>query len=154
MNKVSISSILFVLALIVGGVFVRGCSTNNHRHETYQASCPFCRTIAHEEGTILHEDKDVVVIAKNRPVRPPLQVDCLIIPRKHIRSVQKLDLQDPYDQTILSKMDRVAQKLGKKLSRDGSYTSHINDEALQGVFHLHMHFKSLNPWKIDPSLWG
>lgn len=152
MNKINNKMLIFiVLTMILGGILLN--YSNSSRHETYQSQCPFCRVVAHEEGTILYEDADVAVITKNRPVRAPFCVDCLIIPKKHIHSLEKLNPRDSYDQTILAKMDLVAQKLGKKLCGDGGFTTHINDEAHQGVLHLHMHFKSPNAWKVDPLLW-
>ena len=54
--------------------------------------CVFCNIIA---GTapadLLYEDEDVIVIRTNRPVAP---VHLLVIPRKHISSLNELQPED------------------------------------------------------------
>lgn len=152
MNKTSKIVLLFV-GVITGSSAILLVYTNDYHHATYHSDCPFCRTVAHEEGTILYEDADVAVITKNRPAYLPWCVDCLIIPKKHIRNLKDLDANDSYDQTILSKMGFVAQKLGEKLCGSEGFRCEINNDCGQGVFHLHMHFKSPENWKIDPQLW-
>ena len=101
------------------------------------SGCLFCKIAAHESpAEILYEDEDCLVF---RDVRPQAPIHLLIIPRKHITSLND-DLED--DKTLLGHMMTVVRKMAKEQGIDGSgYRTVINTnaEAGQTVYHLHIH---------------
>lgn len=85
---------------------------------------------------MLYENETLVVF---RDINPSAPVHLLIVPKKHIRSVN--DLADD-DQPILSQLVMAARKMAVKQGIDKSgYRIFINVERGGGqvIFHLHMH---------------
>jgi histidine triad (HIT) family protein len=102
-----------------------------------EQNCVFCRIARDETDTeILHANEQVVVF---RDIRPQAPVHLLIVPRKHIRSVNDLAAEDA---PILGELFRAAQEMARRLNiaRDG-YRLFVNVERGGGqvIFHLHMH---------------
>ena len=102
-----------------------------------EQNCVFCRIARDETNTeILHANEQVVVF---RDIRPQAPVHLLIVPRKHIRSVNDLAAEDA---PILGELFRAAQEMARRLNiaRDG-YRLFVNVERGGGqvIFHLHMH---------------
>lgn len=102
-----------------------------------EQNCVFCRIARDETDTeILHANEQVIVF---RDIRPQAPVHLLIVPRKHIRSVNDLAAEDA---TILGELFRAAQEMARRLNiaRDG-YRLFVNVERGGGqvIFHLHMH---------------
>lgn len=102
-----------------------------------EQNCVFCRIARDETDTeILHANEQVIVF---RDIRPQAPVHLLIVPRKHIRSVNDLAAEDA---PILSELLRAAQEMARRLNiaRDG-YRLFVNVERGGGqvIFHLHMH---------------
>jgi histidine triad (HIT) family protein len=102
-----------------------------------EKDCVFCRIVRGETPTeILHATDQLIVF---RDIRPQAPVHLLIVPRKHIRSVNDLG---PDDAPILGELFRAAQEMARRLdfSRDG-YRLFVNVERGGGqvIFHLHMH---------------
>jgi histidine triad (HIT) family protein len=102
-----------------------------------EKSCVFCRIARDETDTeILHANEQVIVF---RDIRPQAPVHLLIVPRKHIRSVNDLAAEDA---PILGELFRAAQEMARRLNiaRDG-YRLFVNVERGGGqvIFHLHMH---------------
>jgi histidine triad (HIT) family protein len=99
--------------------------------------CLFCRIAAHESpAEILHEDENCLVF---RDVRPQAPIHLLVIPRKHITSLND-DLED--DKELLGHMMAIIGKVAKEQGIDGSgYRTVINTnaEAGQTIYHLHIH---------------
>jgi histidine triad (HIT) family protein len=99
--------------------------------------CIFCQVAAHEKpATILYEDEHCVAF---RDINPKAPVHVLVIPRKHITSLNE-DLEN--DKALLGHMLVVAARMAKEQGIDGSgYRTVINTnaEAGQSVFHLHFH---------------
>lgn len=100
-------------------------------------NCLFCQIVNGEKPTeILFENDTLVVFKDIRPVAP---VHLLIVPRKHIRSIN--DLSDT-DRPILAEMMMTASKMAAQLGVAASgYRLFINVERGGGqvIFHLHMH---------------
>jgi histidine triad (HIT) family protein len=99
--------------------------------------CIFCRIAAHEEpATILYEDEHCLVFQDTIPKAP---VHLLVIPRKHITSLnENLD----NDKMLLGHLMTVVGRMAKEQGIDGAgYRTVINTnaEAGQTVFHLHLH---------------
>jgi histidine triad (HIT) family protein len=106
-------------------------------------SCIFCRIVRGETDTeILHRTEDLVVFRDHRPQAP---VHLLIVPVRHIRSIN--DIQ-PADNPLLGEMLQAAKAMAARqgVAQDG-YRLFFNVERGGGqvVFHLHMHL--LAGWK-------
>jgi histidine triad (HIT) family protein len=99
--------------------------------------CIFCRIVAKEVASdIVYEDDEVVAF---RDINPQAPVHVLVIPRKHIPT---LNDATPEDQPLLGKLLLVAQQLAQKLQvADGGYrlVLNVNRGAGQSVFHIHLH---------------
>ena len=102
-----------------------------------EQNCVFCRIARDETDTeILHANEQVIVF---RDIRPQAPVHLLIVPRKHIRSVNDLAAEDA---PILGELFRAAREMARRLdiARSG-YRLFVNVERGGGqvIFHLHMH---------------
>jgi histidine triad (HIT) family protein len=99
--------------------------------------CIFCKIIRGEQQAVfLYRDEDVVVI---KDIRPHAPVHLLVLPIRHIRSLN--DLTEP-DHNVVLKMILKAREMAKKQSIDESgYKLVFNVERGGGqvIFHLHMH---------------
>ena len=102
-----------------------------------ESECLFCKISQGKTSTeILYENETLVVF---RDINPAAPVHLLIVPKKHIRSVN--DLTDD-DQPILSELVMVARDMAAEQGIDKSgYRIFINVERGGGqvIFHLHMH---------------
>jgi histidine triad (HIT) family protein len=102
-----------------------------------EKDCVFCRIIRGEMPTeVLYATEHLVVF---RDIRPQAPVHLLIVPKKHIRSVNDLTAADvPILGELFQAAREMAQRLG--ISADG-YRLFVNVERGGGqvVFHLHMH---------------
>lgn len=116
-------------------------------HVQKQTSCVFCSIIARNSPAIILDENEYAIAFEKNPPRIP--VDCLIIPKKHIKNVKDLDLTSQEDKNILDALFAMAQKLSKKLTGTQDFQLHINNGTAAGqtVPHLHMHFKSPEQWK-------
>ncbi len=102
-----------------------------------EKDCIFCQIAhGHTETDILFQTNTLVVF---KDIRPHAPVHLLIVPKKHIRSVN--DIADE-DHEILSELIVVAKKMAKEhgVSRSG-YKLLFNVERGGGqvIFHLHLH---------------
>ena len=99
--------------------------------------CIFCKVAAGEiPAETVYEDEQVVAFRDINPVAP---THVLIIPRKHIPTVN--DLQ-PDDAEVVGQLSLAAKKVAAELGvADEGYRLNINTNAGAGqsVFHLHMH---------------
>ena len=99
--------------------------------------CLFCKIVNEEIPTdFLFKDDKVTVF---RDINPEAPVHLLIVPVRHIRSINDLTEED---RSIISYMMMVAKEMAKKegISASG-YKLFINVEKGGGqlIFHLHMH---------------
>jgi histidine triad (HIT) family protein len=99
--------------------------------------CLFCRIIAGTSpATRVYEADDLIAINDIQP-QAPLHV--LVLPRRHIASLNDLR---PEDDELIGKMMRCAASLAKaKGFADRGYRTlfNCNRDALQSVFHIHLH---------------
>ncbi len=100
--------------------------------------CLFCK-IAKKmmPSKVVYEDEDFVAF---KDIHPKAPVHLLIVPRKHIRSVDHAEFEDA---ELLGRLILTAQKIAKRDSLAG-YKLQINvgrDEG-QLVDHLHLHLLS------------
>ena len=101
------------------------------------SECIFCKIAAHEiPATILYEDNHCLVL---QDIDPKAPVHLLVIPRKHITSLND-NLEN--DKELLGHLMVVVRQMAMDQGIDGTgYRTVINTnaEAGQTVFHLHIH---------------
>ncbi len=99
-------------------------------------NCLFCKI---EKGEIpsdkVYEDEDVIVF---KDLYPKADVHLLIVPRKHIASLNELL---PEDQQLMGKMMLLLPKLAKEQGLERGFRTIINTGKGGGqeVFHIHVH---------------
>jgi histidine triad (HIT) family protein len=109
-------------------------------------NCLFCK-IANKEvpAEIVYEDEKVIAFKDVEPVTP---VHLLIIPKKHIPSINHLESKD---KELIGGLFLVAQKIAKTEGVDKTgyrLIFNIGKDAGQTIDHLHLHLlggKKL-PW--------
>ncbi|RJP90562.1 MAG: histidine triad nucleotide-binding protein [Desulfobacteraceae bacterium] len=100
-------------------------------------NCLFCKIISGDIPSEFLFQDDVLVVFKD--INPIAPVHLLIVPRKHIRSINDL-AQD--DGTVISHMIMTAKHMAEEISVNQSgYRLFFNVEngGGQEVFHLHLH---------------
>jgi len=99
--------------------------------------CVFCKIAAGTiPATILYQD-ELVTAFKN--IEPKTPVHILIIPNRHITSIN--DVQ-PEDEAILGHLFSIARRMAAELGvQHSGYRLVVNTgpDAGQSVFHLHLH---------------
>lgn len=99
--------------------------------------CIFCKITAKEVNSkIVYEDEKIMAIEDINPVAP---VHILIIPKKHIAS---LDAVTDEDLELMGHIQVTASKLAKKLglNQDGyRLVNNCGSGGGQTVFHIHYH---------------
>lgn len=110
---------------------------NNDNH------CLFC-DIAQRKipSDIIYEDEFVVVF---RDIAPKAPVHLLVVPRKHIETIDHLD---KIDQELVGHMILIAQKIARdqNISDDGyRLVFNVKKHAGQMVDHIHLHILGGKP---------
>jgi len=83
---------------------------------------------------MLHEDEDIIAFEDINPQAPS---HLLVIPRKHIATMNDLEEED---ESLVGKMHRVAAQLMRDRQQSAwRAVINCNAEAGQSVFHLHLH---------------
>ncbi len=100
-------------------------------------NCPFCNIVAGQlPASLIFQDDWVTVFHDIHPITP---VHILIVPNKHITSVNEIEAED---EGLLGHMTFIARQIAEQedLAHSG-YRLVINTgpDAGQSVFHLHMH---------------
>lgn len=105
--------------------------------KTYMSDCIFCKII---EGTIpsdkVYETDTVLAF---RDIQPAAPVHVLIIPKKHIATMNDVAEQDAQVMADIFKAARhIAAELGVA---EGGYRliNNVNSDGGQVVYHLHVH---------------
>ena len=108
------------------------------------SDCVFCAIINNTApADLVYEDSDVIVIQDIHPVAP---VHLLVIPRKHIASIDALQ---PEDAELVSRMMFTVQKIARQvIGEEPAYRTVINTGTAAGqtVFHLHIHIIAGRPF--------
>jgi histidine triad (HIT) family protein len=108
-----------------------------------EKDCLFCKIANGQMDTeFLYENDRLVVF---RDINPHAPVHLLIVPKRHIRSINDITEKDG---SILSEMTMVAQEMAKKENVNLSgYKLLYNVEKGGGqvIFHLHLHL--IGGWK-------
>ena len=101
------------------------------------STCLFCRIVAGEiPSKKVFEDEELVAF---HDVNPQAPVHVLIVPRKHIATLNDLA---PADDAIVGTMVRRAAAIAETLGiaeRGYRAVFNCNAEAGQTVFHIHLH---------------
>jgi len=99
--------------------------------------CLFCKIAAGEFNTeFLYSDEQIVAF---RDIHPQAPTHVLIIPRKHIATIN--DVNDD-DAALVGKMVLVAKKVARELDiAESGYrlVFNCNEDGGQEVFHIHLH---------------
>jgi len=99
--------------------------------------CVFCKIVARQAaGQILYQDHQATAFRDIHPVGP---THVLIVPNRHITSVNDLT---PEDEPLIGHLVTVAQKIAKQEKIDATgYRLILNTgpDSGQAVFHLHLH---------------
>jgi histidine triad (HIT) family protein len=99
-------------------------------------TCIFCQILARKlPAEILYEDEDLAVI---KDINPEAPVHLLIIPKRHLDSINSLDENTSQ---IGGKMLLAAKKMAESQGIQSGYKILINTgrEVGQQIRHLHMH---------------
>lgn len=109
-----------------------------------EKNCLFCKIAAGQTDTqFLFENERVVVF---RDIHPYAPTHLLIVPKKHIRSIN--DATEA-DQEVLGEMFLVAKQMARQENVDASgYKLLVNVEKGGGqvIFHLHLHLLGGRSW--------
>ncbi len=99
--------------------------------------CLFCKIVNREiPAEIIYEDNQFVAF---KDIKPKAPVHFLVVPKKHILSVNHLT---PEDNTLIGELFLVAQKIARteKVAETGyRLIFNIGKDAGQTVDHLHLH---------------
>ena len=99
--------------------------------------CLFCKIIGGQiPGQFVHQDDELVAI---KDINPQAPLHVLIIPRKHIATLNDLA---PDDDAIVGSMHRRAAAIAAEhgyAARGYRTVFNVNREAGQTVFHIHLH---------------
>lgn len=101
------------------------------------SDCIFCRIINNEaKATILYQDEQVTAF---RDLHPAAPTHILIVPNKHIESVNSLQSGD---EALVGHLFTVAAQLASQegIAKDGyRLVTNTGSNGGQTVFHLHLH---------------
>jgi len=107
------------------------------RRKNMKNDCLFCKIINKEISADFVMETESLVAFKD--INPKADVHLLIVPKKHIRSLNQIEQED---EKILSELMFAAKELAvmNKIDKSG-YRVQVNVEKGGGqeVFHLHMH---------------
>jgi histidine triad (HIT) family protein len=102
------------------------------------SDCVFCRIVTRESpADIEYEDDDVLVF---KDIYPKSPVHLLIIPKRHIDSLARLE---PGDVEVVGRCLQAAQMMGERTGyaeRGYRVVCNCGPEGGQIVYHLHFHF--------------
>ena len=107
--------------------------------------CIFCKIVSNEiKGDIVYRDEQVTAFRDIQPVAP---THILIVPNRHIDSVNLLEEDD---EPLMGHLITTAGKLAKEEGIDeGGFRLIMNTNADGGqtVFHIHLHLIGGQPMK-------
>jgi histidine triad (HIT) family protein len=105
--------------------------------QTNMTDCIFCKIIAGKSTSqMLYQDELVSAFRDNRPVAP---VHVLVVPNKHIASVNDLTADE---EALIGHLFTVARQLARQEGVDHSGYRLVVNTGPQGgqrVYHLHLH---------------
>jgi histidine triad (HIT) family protein len=112
------------------------------------SDCLFCKIIGGQiPGSIVFQDDQLIAF---KDINPQAPLHVLIIPRRHIASLNDLT---PDDDALVGSMFRAAAALAKEhgyAERGYRTVFNTNREAGQTVFHIHLHLLAGRPLTWPP----
>jgi histidine triad (HIT) family protein len=112
------------------------------------ADCLFCKMIAGEiEPDKVYEDDDLIAF---RDINPQAPTHILIVPRRHIATLNELE---PADAPLMGKLYLAARDIAERenIAEEGYRTLvNCNAGAGQSVFHIHLHLLGGRPMGWPP----
>ena len=101
------------------------------------SDCLFCKIVSGQiPGDVVYQDDEIVAF---RDITPQAPMHLLIVPRRHIATLNELTADD--DQLIGSMTRLAATLAGEQGYGERGFRTvfNCNAEAGQSVFHIHMH---------------
>jgi histidine triad (HIT) family protein len=102
-----------------------------------ESLCIFCQIANHSHpAKIYYEDAEIVAFQDTKPVAP---IHILIVPKKHIDSINSLM---EIDAGLIGKLVLMGKRMAKELKVEQSgyrLVFNTGPDAGQSIFHLHMH---------------
>jgi len=99
--------------------------------------CLFCKFVSGEfKPDVVYESDDVLAF---NDINPQAPTHILIIPKKHIATINDVELED---EALVGKLYSVAKHIAKEkeFSEEGyRVVMNCNEAAGQTVFHIHLH---------------
>ena len=112
------------------------------------SDCLFCKIIGGQiPGNIVFQDDQLVAF---KDINPQAPLHVLIVPRRHIASLNDLT---PADDALVGALFRAAAALAKErgyAERGYRTVFNTNREAGQTVFHIHLHLLAGRPLSWPP----
>lgn len=112
------------------------------------SACLFCKIVDRTiQSTIVHEDEHAVAF---QDIHPQAPVHILVIPKRHVQSVQELEHGDS---ALVGHLLQTCVKLAKEkgISESGyRIVTNSGPHAGQTVFHLHFHLLGGRPMSWPP----
>lgn len=101
----------------------------------HMESCLFCKIIDKEiPSEMVYEGSQAVAF---KDINPKAKHHLLIVPRKHIESVMKMEEED---QTLMGHLLWDAKKLGDEMGLEGYQLKfHVGRKGGQEIDHVHLH---------------
>ncbi len=119
------------------GADTQVCPYRHTRYISMPDNCIFCKIISGDiPGAIVHRDELSTAFRDINPVAP---THILIVPNRHIESVNTLEKDD---EPLMGHLFTVARALAEKEGIDKSgyrLISNHGDDGGQSVYHLHVH---------------
>jgi histidine triad (HIT) family protein len=101
------------------------------------AECLFCKMVSGEiKPNTVYEDSEVLAF---RDINPQAPVHILVVPKKHIATLNDLNQRD---EGLVGKLITTAARIAKEsgVAESGYRTvMNCNADAGQSVFHIHLH---------------
>lgn len=108
-------------------------------------NCVFCDIINQKiKSDIIYEDNQIIAFSDINPKAP---IHKLIVPRKHIATVNDLEEADTQ---LVGRMIQTARTLAKELEVDQSgyrLVFNVNRGGGQIIFHIHVHL--IGGWHLE-----
>jgi histidine triad (HIT) family protein len=121
----------------VGRIRYSGRNPSIERRTPVAADCIFCKIAAHQlQADIVHEDDHTIAF---NDIHPQAPVHVLIIPKKHVATVNEISESDA---KLVGRLVLRAQALARErgIAEDGyRLVMNCNAGGGQTVFHIHMH---------------
>ena len=100
-------------------------------------SCIFCKVVSREaKATIVYSDEQATAF---RDIHPVARTHILIVPNRHIESVNSLEVED---EQLMGHLFTVARQIAKDEGIDEKGYRIVVNTGIDGgqtVFHLHVH---------------